>query len=277
MHEFPVDTPIAVDVRMAAGQCTVVAEERDTATVEVEPMQAGDERAQQIAAETTVEFAGDSLLVKAPDANGIQWLFGGRRNARLRVTIHVPQGSSLSSTAASSDLVCTGRLGTTSGRDNGLSINTASGNAQVEYVAGNAALNTASGDLRIGHIEGGVKANSASGDLRIEHVGAGLTQNSASGDITLGTTSGDVKVHSASGDITIGAARSGKVEISSASGDVAIGVPAGTGVWLDLKTASGTTTSDLSVGGGAPLSGHDLELRVSTASGDIDVNRVSGA
>jgi DUF4097 and DUF4098 domain-containing protein YvlB len=102
-----------------------------------------------------------------------------------------------------------------------------------------------------------------------------VSHHSASGSTSLGTTQGTVKVHSASGDLRVARARAGKIKVSTASGDTTIGVPAGTGVWLDLNTGTGTTTSDLAVGGDAPLSGHDLELRIGTASGDIEVHRVA--
>ena len=68
----------------------------------------------------------------------------------------------------------------------------------------------------------------------------------------------------------------------SASGDVKIGVEAGTGVWLDVNTASGSTRNELTMGADAPgataaSTGATLELRVRTASGDIDIRRVTGA
>jgi hypothetical protein len=64
----------------------------------------------------------------------------------------------------------------------------------------------------------------------------------------------------------------------TASGDVSVGVAAGTGVWLDLNTASGSTTSDLAMGGGPSEGVREaaLEVRIRTASGDIDVHRAMG-
>jgi hypothetical protein len=56
---------------------------------------------------------------------------------------------------------------------------------------------------------------------------------------------------------------------------VVLRVPAGTAVWLDLNTISGTTRTDLDMGAGAPPGGPDLTLRVATMSGDIDVRRAA--
>ncbi|MGA8112076.1 MAG: DUF4097 family beta strand repeat-containing protein [Actinocatenispora sp.] len=265
MYEFPCETPVTAEIRVSAGRCDVIAEQRDTVTVDVLPVD-DDERSVQAAAETTVSFSGNALLVKTPDTNGVGWLFG-RRTARLRVTVRIPLDSTVDTKTASADLTCTGRLAT-------LAIGNASGNVHADQVSGDVAVNTASGDVQLGQIGGSLKITSASGDLTVDFVGGDVVGNSASGDTTLGRTQGSVKLHSASGDVRIGSARGGKIKASTASGDVAVGVPAGTGVWLDLNTASGTTSSDLTVGGETPLSGHDLELRVSTASGDIEVHRV---
>lgn len=267
MYEFPCDTAVEAEIRVSAGRCDVTAEERNTVTVEVAALDPDDERAQQAAEETTVHFSGGGLLVKTPETNGVGWLFG-RRNVRLRVTIHLPSRSAVDAKIASADFACTGTLET-------LRVHNASGNVYAERVTGDVAVNTASGDVRLGHVDGNVRANAASGDLSVDFVGGDVTNHAASGDTTLGWTRGAVKVHSASGDLHIGRAQSGMVKANTASGDVAIGVPAGTGVWLDLNTASGTTTSDLAVGGSAPLNGHDLELRVATASGDIEVRRIA--
>lgn len=265
MHEFPSPEPVAADVRVMSGRCEIIAEQRDTITVDVQPVNPGDEKQARAAEETTVEFDGHRLTVKVPESNAVGWLFG--RSAKLRVTVRLPFDSELDVRTASADVRCAGRYARAD-------VHTASGDVQADTVTGDAALNSASGDVRVKRVGGSVKANSASGDLEVRYVGGTLTHHSASGDTTLGELHGDAKVRSASGDVTIGAAVRGTVHCTTASGDVKIGVPAGTGVWLDLGTASGRTTSDLSVGNSAPLTGHELELRVSTASGDIEVNRV---
>ncbi|HEY3503648.1 MAG TPA: DUF4097 family beta strand repeat-containing protein [Actinocatenispora sp.] len=266
MYEFPVDTPVSASIRIAAGRCDIVAEPRDTATVEVEPLDPGDDRAAAAAGETVVKLTGDKLLVKTPDTNGVGWLFG-RRMAKLRITVHVPTDSSVDIHVASADVVCTGQI-------TRLGVNNASGDVQVDRVTGDVSMNTASGDIRVGHVGGNLKANSASGDVTADRVDGDVSHHSASGDTTIGETHGTVEVRSASGDLRIGAAASGVVKVGTASGDVRVGVPAGTGVWLDLNTFGGNTISDLDVSVGRPLSGYDLEVQVSTASGDIEVHRV---
>jgi DUF4097 and DUF4098 domain-containing protein YvlB len=99
--------------------------------------------------------------------------------------------------------------------------------------------------------------------------------DTASGDIHMASGNGSLKAKSASGDIEVGLLREGVAKISTASGDVRVGIATGTGVWLDLDTASGKSTSDLTSHGDVPPSDKptNLELRVRTASGDIHVHR----
>jgi hypothetical protein len=57
-----------------------------------------------------------------------------------------------------------------------------------------------------------------------------------------------------------------------------VGVAAGTGVWLDVSTASGTTRNGLDMPGGLAQPGPEaagLELKIRTASGDVDIRRVT--
>jgi hypothetical protein len=63
--------------------------------------------------------------------------------------------------------------------------------------------------------------------------------------------------------------------VNSVSGDVDLGILAGTGVWLEVSSVSGRTTSELSMGGDAvPPTGASLKVRVRTVSGDIELRRV---
>ena len=72
-----------------------------------------------------------------------------------------------------------------------------------------------------------------------------------------------------SGDTVIRTATRGRITSKGASGDVRIGVPAGTPVWTDITTVSGTVRSGLE-GVGEPEPGADyVEVRATTVSGDV--------
>jgi DUF4097 and DUF4098 domain-containing protein YvlB len=263
MAEYPVSTPINLEVRIAAGDVEIHAEPRETAIAEVEPYDDGS-GSRELAERTRVEFSGDTLLISAPELGG--WLL--RRSPKLRVTARVPTGSQARIRVASADLHSYGEWSQ-------VKVNSASGDAQLETVTGDLSANTASGDVRAVRVGGRFTVNTASGDVSVLEVSGPVDVKSASGDLRIENAGGDVNIKTASGDATIGATQRGTVRANSVSGDVSIGVVSGTGVWLELNTLSGRTRSDLDMTGSAPPSGQDLALNVNTVSGDIAVHRVT--
>jgi hypothetical protein len=264
-YEFDQSKPVTVSLRMQRGLADITAADIPGIQVQVTPMD-GNDTSREAAESMRVSLEGDTLLVHTPDQFG--WSL--RRSPKVRVAIRVPAGSSLSAKAASADVRAAGDYGV-------VQTDLASGDAYVERVAGDAELKTASGDVRIDYVGGGLRANSASGDIRIGDVIGDVSLSAASGDITAGTIGGSLRSKTASGDVEIGRVRTGTTHISSASGDVKVGVAAGTGVWLDVNTASGSTKSDLTMTGDAPSTDQQatLELRIHTASGDITIHRVA--
>lgn len=268
MYEFPCPQPITASITFAAGSCDIVAEDTDTATVDIRPHGGRDEQA---VAAARVELRGDQLVVDIPDNTG--WL--GRHQPRLRIAVRVPTGSKVRAKVASADVTAHGQLAE-------LSANTASGDLHAHTVTGDVAFSTASGDVRLEHVGGSVRGKTASGEITIGTAGGDVSAESASGDITIEHADASVRTSTASGDVHVGVARRGAVEVKSASGDAQIGVAAGTKVWLDLSTFSGKTSSNLAAGdapttAAAPAAGATLTLHVQTLSGDIDVRRVEVA
>lgn len=262
MPEFPRTTPVTAVVKLASGAAEIVAEERDTAVVDVQPYD--DQPASYEAAERTkIELRGDTLTVAAPDGS---WL--GRRSGSLRVQIRVPLDSALRLKSASANVTCHGRFA-------GLTADTASGDVHVEHVTGDAHVKSASGDVTAGQVDGELQVGGASGDVTAQQVGGHVDARLASGNVEIGDAGAGVRAKTASGDVRIGSARHGAIKVRTASGDVSVGVRSGTGVWLDLATVSGKTRNDLDMGASGGESGHDVSLDVRTASGDIDVHRVS--
>jgi putative adhesin len=264
MHEFPCPRPITVAIRISGGAAELVAEERDSATVEVTPYD-DSPSSREAAAATRVELRGATLVVEAPQNHG--WMFG--RNAKVRLAIRVPVDSALTVKSASAEVRGDGRYAT-------VSVHSASGNVRVDEVSGDATVNTASGDVRIGSVGGELRAHSASGEIAAEEVGRDASVHSASGDITIDRAGASVNAKTASGNLRVGVASTGVIKAGSASGSVSVGVAAGTGVWLDLSTMSGSTRSDLDLADEPPTGERpSLTLQVRTLSGNIDVHRVS--
>jgi hypothetical protein len=264
MREFETPEPITLDARLSAGALTVTAEPRATATVDIQPYD-NNQASRDAAERTEVELRGDTLVVHMPDDGWRLW-----RQAKIRAEVRVPEGTTLRVKLASADLRCYGRYGGES------RVSTASGDATIEHVAGTLSFDSASGDVRIDRVDGALVVSTASGDAAIGHCSGEVKAETASGDLVLSRTDRSVSARTASGDLRLDAVRHGDVRLSTASGDVRVGVAAGTRVWLELSTLSGRARSDLNVGTETPASGDiDLNLRVRTASGDIDLHRVA--
>ena len=75
-------------------------------------------------------------------------------------------------------------------------------------------------------------------------------------------------------DLDVEQAHKGRYVLKAASGDVRIGVAEGTPVWTDITTISGRVRSDLTPVG-PPQEGQDhLEIRATSASGDITLQQI---
>jgi DUF4097 and DUF4098 domain-containing protein YvlB len=258
MYEFDRSTPVTVSLRLQRGTAEVMAEDRRDAQVQI----LGEEAADHF----TVALEGDTLVVHAPES-----AFSWRRTPEVHVVVKVPLDSALAAKSAAAEVRATGRWSTAQ-------VNVASAHVHVDEVTGDAHLKAASGDLTVNRVGGSLRIGSSSGSLRVGDVTGDVKADTASGGIVLRRVDGSLQADTASGDIEVGVLSRGKTRMTTASGDVSVGVAAGTGVWLDLNTASGSTSSDLAMGGAAPGGTQEatLELRVRTASGDIDVHRAMG-
>ena len=266
MPEFDRSTPVTVALRCPRGRVDITAEDRTTVLADVVALD-GFDTSREAAAAATVTLDGDTLVVHAGDESGRLW----RRSASLAVSVRVPTGSSIAADTASADVRAAGRFST-------VQVATASGDVAVDDVTGDAALKAASGDLSVGRVGGGLRISSSAGDLEVGDVTGDVSADTASGDIGIRSAGGSVGAKSASGDITIGVVSRGEARVRSASGDVTVGVAAGTGVWLDVNTVSGSTRNELTMGAGdTPATGATLQLRVTTVSGDVAIRRVSAA
>jgi DUF4097 and DUF4098 domain-containing protein YvlB len=187
-----------------------------------------------------------------------------------RLDVRLPAGADLRVSTASADTRARGEYGS-------IELNSGSGDVEVDRIAAEASLKTASGDLRLESVEGDAEVASASGDVEIARIAGAGRIRSASGDVTLREAGTELTVQTASGDQVIGAVTVGKVTLQSASGDVEVGIRRGSRLWVDAKSMSGDTSSELELdetGAGArDDEGPLVELRATTMSGDIRVVR----
>jgi hypothetical protein len=258
MHEFPHAGPVQLNLRLGGGRLTVIAEERDTVTVDVQPE--GGDSSERAAEQTHVDLTGDQVTVEVPELAG-GWV---RRSARVRLTCRVPLDSTVQAKLGSADVRCEGRLG-------GATITTGSGDIYLAEVAGAASVRSGSGNIHIDAARGQLRTETGSGDLDLGWAAGPIYSRAASGDLLIRELAGPGEASTASGDITVNSIRQGRVALSAASGDLKVGVRSGTKVWLDLQAQSGDTRADLNVGRDAPEGGAQASLEVRTMSGDIHV------
>ena len=96
-------------------------------------------------------------------------------------------------------------------------------------------------------------------------------------DIWIDEANASLKVQTASGDVEVKSVREGDVVLQTASGDIEVGIKQGSKLWIDAKSMSGETSSELEIGD-APTDGEGptVEVRATAMSGDIRVKRTYG-
>ena len=270
-YRFETHEPVHLYVEVGRGSVQVHAEETTETLVEVDGRDAG---------EVVVEQSGRQVSVVAPRQRG---LFGGDKD--LHVRVRLPLESELAIKTGSADVGVEGTVGPSK-------IRTGSGDLRMDDVTGPLLFETGSGDLSVDVVNGELRAKSGSGDVSIRHTTAAVAVSTGSGDVHLGTCEGptivktgsgdldvtdagsDLALTTGSGDLVVRRARRGKLSVKGASGDVRVGIPAGTPVWTDISTVSGSLRSDLQ-GVGQPEDGADhVELRATTVSGDVVLSQV---
>jgi DUF4097 and DUF4098 domain-containing protein YvlB len=265
---FETPGPPTLDLSLRAGSIEI--ETVDGATTEVTLSATGEsDDARRLVEDARIELRGDIVVVSVPKGGGI---LGFLRDLDLQLSVRAPHGAHVRTETASADVRGRGRFGSLGAR-------TASGDVELEVVAGDAGAKTASGDVRVDAIGGEADVGTASGDVEIGRVDGEAVVKTASGDVRIREARSGVRVATASGDQRIGAVSAGSVSLQSASGDIAVGIARGSTVWVDARSMSGATTSDLELGDEEPV-GDDaplVELQATTMSGDVSVVRAAGS
>ncbi|MCW2833808.1 MAG: hypothetical protein JWN68_1761 [Nocardioides sp.] len=266
-RSFETPQPIELYVECHSGRVTITAADVTRTEVTVTGKHAE---------EVVIEQREDRIQVVAP-RSGMGFIVGAGQRAEISVVM--PAHSALTVKAGSADTEVLGAVG-------GLWVNSGSGYLSVELVDGTSELQSGSGEIRVVELRGdariksgsgdvsirrcaGLTVSTGSGDVRIESVAGRLAVKTGSGDVQVGQAADDLALSTGSGDLDVGEAHKGHYVLKAASGDVRIGIPAGTPVWTDITTMSGRVQSDLTPVG-PPTDGQDhLEIRATTASGDI--------
>jgi len=249
---FQTVEPPRLRINLAAGD--VELETADTGETRVELEGPGED-------EAVIELRGNEVVV---DVERKRRLGRGREH---RLSILAPDGASVEATLASADLKGNGRFGD-------VRATTASGDVIFQEIGGEARAKTASGDVIVKSVGAGASIDTASGDVIVKTLSGEATIRSASGDVVVGEAEAGLRVQTASGDQKIGSVAQGEVTLQSASGDLEVGVRRGSTLWVDARSMSGDTTSELDLGDGPTEDGGPhVELRATAMSGDIRIKR----
>ena len=271
VERFHTPGPLLVDVKVPSGRVELESVDGDETIVELRPLRDGGAGREAIE-EATVELreeAGRQRVVVDVERRKL-WGITFEINREVEVRVLAPHGADAEVAVASADVGGRGRFGA-------VSVKTASGDVGVERVDGNARIKTASGDVSLVRVGGAVEVQSASGDVALLDVGGNARIRSASGDVFVREADADVSVNTASGDQRVEAVAAGRVELKSASGDLWIGVRQGSRVWVDARSMSGETSSELDLDA-APAAANDgplVEISATSMSGDVRIARAA--
>ena len=273
---FDTPEPIELYVENGRGSVEVTATDTTETTVRI----TGD-RAEEFDVRDLADGRGTPrIAIIAPPRSGG---FLGR-DPRAEIVVEVPVASALHAKVGSSDVAAHGRFAD-------MRVDSGSGDVTLDIVEGDTVVHSGSGDLLAEHLVGEASLKSGSGDIVVRRSESSLVVTTGSGDVrvesarddlAIKTGSGDAHVRSigaeavfttGSGDFVVDQVASGRITAKTASGDVRIGVVPGTPVWTDVRTVSGQLSSTLpSTGEPAPDQPY-LEVRATTASGDVTLHQ----
>jgi DUF4097 and DUF4098 domain-containing protein YvlB len=257
---FETPGPLELSVRVPAGNIDLETAEGAETVVEIS---ANSEIEEDARIELHPKRDGHEVLVVIEKKSGLFRSF--REDVRVRISS--PPGADVDLSTASADVEARGMYGATK-------VNTASGDIQFEHISGDAQVNSASGDVEIERVDGALSVNTASGDVEIRRIGGDAKVRAASGDIQVHEADSSLKVQTASGDVEAASVREGEVTLQTASGDIEVGIKQGSKLWIDARSMSGETTSELELGDTpADGEGPQVEVRATAMSGDIRVKR----
>ena len=272
---FPVDGPVKLVVRAPAGTVEIEAADVSEATVELKPQNDGSREAVEQATVELRRIGGDRPELIVDIRHGLR--IGGRRGPKLSIVVGkgpaigiavcVPTGSSVEVETDAADVTGTGVF-------ERAEVKSTAGDVRLDEIEGEAVVKSVSGDVALGKVGGETSVNSISGDATLDHVTGPASVHSVSGDIEIREGSSSLQIKTISGDVKIGSAAQGEVTMQSVSGDLTMGVRNGSKLWVDARSTSGTTTSELALGDAPTANGGPLvELRAKSISGDIRIVR----
>lgn len=281
MASFDTPEPISLSVELGAGNVRIAAGDRRDTVVEVRPSDPSKRSDVTAAEKTLVEYAGGTLMVRAP-RRWAQYVMGAGSES-VDIQIDLPAGSQLRVEAGAAAVRSTGRLGECHVRTGfgeirldaagPVQLRTGAGDVTVDRVAGPAEVSTGAGSVRVGAIDGAATIRGSTGHTWIGEVSGGLEVRAPCGRISVDRAEQAVAAKTGYGDVLLGEVTRGAISAQTGHGKVEVGVRDGVAAWLDLQTHHGIVHSELEAAG-PPQPGEDaVEVRARSSFGDITVRR----
>jgi hypothetical protein len=252
-----------VRVRVPAGEIYVETVDGEETAVDVRPL---NDPAREALERMLVAQHGRDVVVELEERRS----FGLRtRTPSFGVRIRCPHGADLGVQTVSAEVDARGRYGE-------VDVKGVSGDIRLEAVDGDARIKSVSGDARVERVGGRLGVQGVSGDVSVGQVSGVAELRAVSGDVRVDAAASSVTMQTVSGDQELRSVTEGEVQAKSVSGDVTVGVARGASVWIDAKSVSGSTRSELELSD-EPASGDEngrrIEIRANTLSGDIRLTR----
>ena len=277
MPTFPTPRPIDLAINLPVGAIEVIASDRADTLVTVSPTNPAKAVDVRGAQETTVEFDGSRLVIKAPKPRFT--VIGPSESIEVRVEL--PSGSRLAAETASGGVRSTGRLGATRIKSSFAALDTTGdlwlranhGNAEVRRIEGDAEITADHGQIRIGTTTGELVLKASHGTVEIREAGGDVDAKLSYGDVEIGSALASVAAKTAYGSVRVREVSDGSVDLETAYGRVEVGVRDGVAAWLDLASKNGRVRNDLDGDAAAATAAQTVAVRARTQFGDITIQR----
>ncbi|HEX6026547.1 MAG TPA: DUF4097 family beta strand repeat-containing protein [Solirubrobacter sp.] len=282
MPTFDTREPITASVDVVTGDVRLTAGDVATTVVEVRPSDPANPDDVRAAEGTRVEFAGGTLVVKAPRFRS----WAPRTNSgSIDVTIDLPAGSHLKATGAMADFDADGRFGDTRiktgvgkvalGSVAKLNVRNGAGDIEVDRVTGHAEITSGIGEVRVRALDGSAVIKNSSGPTWVGEAGGDLRVNAASGSIAVDVAQASLVAKASIGDVRVGSLVRGTAVLETRAGDVEIGIREGTAAWLDVHASTGRVENALDAADAPAPADEKVEVRARTTIGNVAIRRAA--
>jgi DUF4097 and DUF4098 domain-containing protein YvlB len=271
MPTWDFDTPgqVRLDLEIPFGRIEIETATGDTTHVSLEGNESYSRELIEEARVDSHQRGDGSEVIVEVRSRGIMFSIG--RSPEIRLRVICPPGADVNVRTKSADITARGNY-------RAFEAKTASGDIDIDEVAGDLRIKTASGDAAVQEVGGQTEIQSTSGDVALQRAGGDVIAKLVSGDLWIRDAGGSVHANTVSGDQRFEAVIQGSIDATAISGDVYVAVRRGARVYVDANTVSGSTSSEFDLSDApaddapdedAPL----VEVRAKTVSGDIMLAR----